>query len=73
MQCLSYYLLCSLFNKIGKQEGKTGSALKPGWGVAQTMYIHVSKCKNGKKILQTVIHMSFHACSKALMRKIIKT
>jgi hypothetical protein len=24
--CLSYYLLCFLFNKIGEQEGWTGSA-----------------------------------------------
>jgi hypothetical protein len=24
--CLSYYLLCLLFNKIGEQEGRTGSA-----------------------------------------------
>jgi hypothetical protein len=48
--CLSYYLLCFLFNKI-KEEGRTGSAWKwgivggEGWGVAQTMYTHVSKWK----------------------------
>jgi hypothetical protein len=30
MLCLSYYLLCFLFNKIGKQEGRTGSAWKRG-------------------------------------------
>jgi hypothetical protein len=30
MLCLSYYLLCFLFNKIGEQEGGTGSARK--WG-----------------------------------------
>jgi hypothetical protein len=32
------------------QEGGTGSAWKPrwGWGMAQTIYIHVSKCKNDK-------------------------
>jgi hypothetical protein len=36
--CLSYYLLCFLFNKIGKQVR---------WGeVAQTMYTHMSKYKN---------------------------
>jgi hypothetical protein len=53
---LSYYLLCFLFNKIGEQEGRTGSALKQGEGeeregglIAQRMYIHVSKCKNNKK------------------------
>jgi hypothetical protein len=47
--CLSYYLLCFLFNKIREQEGGTGSAWKPWWGlVAQTMYIHVSKGKNNK-------------------------
>jgi hypothetical protein len=51
MLCLSYYLLRFLFNKIGEQEGRTGSAQKQGmWGrgVAQTMYTHVSKCKNDK-------------------------
>jgi hypothetical protein len=30
--CLSYYLLCFLFNKIREQEGGTGSALKQGGG-----------------------------------------
>jgi hypothetical protein len=51
MLCLCYYLLCFLFNKIGEQEGRTGSA----WmqrvvrrEVAQTMYTHMSKCKNDK-------------------------
>jgi hypothetical protein len=47
MLCLSYYLLCFLFNKIG-EEGRTGYAWKWGRGVAQTMYTHVSKCKNNK-------------------------
>jgi hypothetical protein len=28
MLCLSYYVLCFLFNKIGEQEGRTGSAWK---------------------------------------------
>jgi hypothetical protein len=28
MLCLSYYLLCFLFNKIGEQESRTGSAWK---------------------------------------------
>jgi hypothetical protein len=34
MLCLSYYCLCLLFNKIGEQEGRTGSAWKRGewWG-----------------------------------------
>jgi hypothetical protein len=31
MLCVSYYLLCFLFNKISEQEGRTGSAWK--WGV----------------------------------------
>jgi hypothetical protein len=46
MLCVSYYL----FNKIGEQEGRTGSAQKWGvWGeVVQIMYTHVSKCKNDK-------------------------
>jgi hypothetical protein len=43
--CLSYYLLCFLFNKI--EEGGTGSARKEEGG-GQTMYKHVSKCKNDK-------------------------
>jgi hypothetical protein len=55
MICLSFYLLCFLFNKIGEEEGGTGSAWKRelGWGleglgeeVAQTMYTYVNKCKN---------------------------
>jgi hypothetical protein len=32
MLCLSYYLLCFLFNKIGEEEGRTGSAQKGGGG-----------------------------------------
>jgi hypothetical protein len=49
--CLSYYLLCFLFKKIG-EEGRTGSAWKRrGWGrrteqggeMAQTMYAHMNK------------------------------
>jgi hypothetical protein len=53
MLCLSYYLLCFFFNKIGEQESGTGSAQKyevGQWGgeVAQTMYTHVNKCKNDK-------------------------
>jgi hypothetical protein len=48
--CLSYYFLCFLFNKIREQEGRTGSARKPGRGeMAQTTYTHVSKCENGKR------------------------
>jgi hypothetical protein len=47
MVCLSYYLLCFLFNKIGEQEGGTGSAgrgVKYGYGreVTQTIYTYVS-------------------------------
>jgi hypothetical protein len=49
MLYFSYYLLCFLFNKIKKEECKTGSAWKLGGGVAKTMYTHVSKCKNDKK------------------------
>jgi hypothetical protein len=40
MLCFSYYRLCFLFNKIGRTRG--------GGGLVQTMYIHVSKCKNDK-------------------------
>jgi hypothetical protein len=53
MLCLSYYLLCFLFNKIGEEEGRTASAWKcrglrergRGWGreMVQTMYAHVKK------------------------------
>jgi hypothetical protein len=49
---ISYFL----FYKIRKQEGGTGSFQKHGGGgvgrsgeVAQTMYTHVSKCKNDKR------------------------
>jgi hypothetical protein len=31
MLCLSYYLLCLIFNKI-REEGRTGSAWKQGGG-----------------------------------------
>jgi hypothetical protein len=41
--CLSYYLL----NKI-REEDRTDSAWKGYGGVAQTMYTHISKCKNDK-------------------------
>jgi hypothetical protein len=35
--CLSYYLLCFLFNKIGEQESETGFAGKQGgvWGAGR--------------------------------------
>jgi hypothetical protein len=46
--CLSYYLLCFLFNKIG-QEGKTSSAQKGGEGSGPNNYTRVSKCKNNKR------------------------
>jgi hypothetical protein len=50
MLCLSYYLLCLLFNKIG-EEGRTGSGgwRKEGQGqgqgeeMAQTIYAHMNK------------------------------
>jgi hypothetical protein len=51
----SFYLLCSFFYKIGEQEGGAGSAQRWGtgsgtmWGVVvveETMYTHISKCKN---------------------------
>jgi hypothetical protein len=45
MLCLSYYLSCFLFNKIGEQEGKQFLPGRGAWDVAQTMHIHVSKCK----------------------------
>jgi hypothetical protein len=43
--CFSFYLICFFFNKIGEQEGGTGSAQRWGDRVAQIMYTHVSKCK----------------------------
>jgi hypothetical protein len=55
MLYLSYYLLCFLFNKTGEEEGGTGSAQMQGDGggekveVAQTMYAHVSRCKDVKR------------------------
>jgi hypothetical protein len=50
MLCLSYHLLCFLFNKIG-EEGKTSSAWKQGGqgqegDMAQTMCTHMNKCVN---------------------------
>jgi hypothetical protein len=46
--CLSHYLLCFLFSKIG-EEGRTGlPGSREEEEVAQTMYTHVSKCKNDK-------------------------
>jgi hypothetical protein len=46
----SSYLLCFFFNKIGEEEGRTGSAWRQGGkGVmTQIIYTHVSKCKNVK-------------------------
>jgi hypothetical protein len=60
MLCLSYYLLCFLFNKIG-EVGRTGfSGNRGGWvgeggdrgqveEAAQTMYAHMNKWINNKK------------------------
>jgi hypothetical protein len=41
MVCLSYYLLCFLFNKIGEKEGGTGSAQKWGWGRVSPNNIYI--------------------------------
>jgi hypothetical protein len=52
---LSYYLLCFLFNKIGEEEDRTSSAQKQGVGEGgggrwpETVYTHVSKCRNDLK------------------------
>jgi hypothetical protein len=51
--CLSYYLLCLLYNKIREKESRTGSAQK--WrGRWPKQCIHVSECKDDKikKILK---------------------
>jgi hypothetical protein len=55
--CISYCLLCLLFNKIREHEEGKGSAWQQGgrgWGqgedVAQTMYTPMNKCKNNLKI-----------------------
>jgi hypothetical protein len=49
MLCLSYYILCFLFNTIRQQEGGTGSAQKEGWqGGNPTIYTHVIKGKDNK-------------------------
>jgi hypothetical protein len=52
--CLSYYLLCFLFNKIGEQEGRTGSAaIEEGRGRVERwpkQCIHI--LINVKKILR---------------------
>jgi hypothetical protein len=44
MLCLSYYLLCFLFNRI-VEDGRTGSSWKQGMGeeMAQTMYAYMNE------------------------------
>jgi hypothetical protein len=49
--CLSYYVLSSLFNKIGQNRfclEARGWMIGGGGRVAQTMYTHVNKCANDK-------------------------
>jgi hypothetical protein len=47
--CLSYYLLCFLFNKIRyKSVEQVCLEVRGKRKVAQTMYTHMSKCKNNK-------------------------
>jgi hypothetical protein len=70
MLCLSYYLLCFLFNKIMEQEGKTGSARSVGREVAQTMYTNVSKHKNNIKKGFVVFKIFSHI--KIIIKKTIK-
>jgi hypothetical protein len=56
MLCLSYYVLCFLFNKIRIQETRGQKRFCPSAGgqkgeegkVVQPMYTHLSKCKNDK-------------------------
>jgi hypothetical protein len=51
MLFVSYYRLYFVFNKIRKQEGRTGYASMQGRGgreVTQAPYTHVSKCENDK-------------------------
>jgi hypothetical protein len=46
---LFYYLLCFLFNKIGEQEGGTGSSLQWGDGEGGPNNVYtVSKFENNK-------------------------
>jgi hypothetical protein len=59
--CLSYYLLCFLFNKIrevsttglpgsvGTGDGWRGDGWRVSGEVSQTIYTHVSKCKSYNK------------------------
>jgi hypothetical protein len=50
MLCLSYYLLCSLFNKITEQEAEWALLGSEGAGEgSETKYTHVSKYKMIKK------------------------
>jgi hypothetical protein len=68
------YFLCVLFNKIGEQEGGTVSARKQrGRREAQTMYTHVSKCKNDKQKIyysRKIFRFSFihksHLCTASI-------
>jgi hypothetical protein len=49
MPCLSYQLLCFLFNKIGEQVVRIDSAGGgPEGQMAQAMYTYVNKCRNDK-------------------------
>jgi hypothetical protein len=58
MPCFSYYLLCLLFNKIREEEGRTSSAQR--WGRGQTMYTHLSKCKNDKIKLRKRVNRALY-------------
>jgi hypothetical protein len=45
----SFWIIYHILKRLLEQESRTGSAWKWGGGkVAQTMYTHVSKCKNYK-------------------------
>jgi hypothetical protein len=43
MLCLSYYLLCFLFNQIREQEGRTGSAQKKAGGGKSVYNVYICK------------------------------
>jgi hypothetical protein len=83
MLCLSYYLLCFLFNKIREQGGRTGSAQNGGeWPKQCThMWVNVKtikyrrgreQCNNGVLHIYTDVHIYPMLWFKMIMHLYVK-